>query len=159
MDERLEERLRRYTSGGVLPPGIRSLDGVLAEVLDRGRRVESQRLADSKSSDGEGQRLGRRQSPTNSERMNRALVELSSSAFKVHMLLWKWRGAPARGRLPYFTLRSLSRFCGLSRPTVRKAIKELRDKGWIEGKGYDAHYKNTLYKLRAIREVRGPAST
>ena len=100
--------------------------------------------------------LGRR-SPTNSERMNRALAELGPSAFKVHMLLWKWRGAPARGRLPFFTVHSLARFCSLTRPTVRAALRELIGKGWVDRRGYNCHKKNELYGLVPIREIKKTA--
>lgn len=96
---------------------------------------------------------GSRLTPTKSERMNRALKELGLSAFKIHTLLWKWRGAPAKGKLPFFTIHSLSRFCALSRPTVRSGLKELVRKGWIRKHGYDVHRKNELYRLVAIRDI------
>ena len=96
--------------------------------------------------------------PTNSERMNRALKELQPSAFKIHTLLWKWRGAPARGKLPFFTVHSLSKFCNLSRPTIRAGLKELSELGWIECLGYNPHHKNQLYKLVPIRDVIPPAT-
>lgn len=99
------------------------------------------------------QRPRRRLSPTNSERMNRALAELVPSAFKIHTLLWKWRGAPARGLLPFFTIRSLGKFCNLTRPTVRSGLKELVRLGWIQKLGYDIHAKNELYRLIPIRDV------
>ena len=95
----------------------------------------------------------RRLSPTNSERMNRALKELGSSAFKIHTLLWKWRGAPAKGNLPFFTIHSLSKFCSLTRPTVRSGLTELTIKGWIQKQKYNKHEKNALYRLTPIRDV------
>ena len=91
--------------------------------------------------------------PTRSERMNRALKELRPAAFKVQQLLLVWRGAPAKGNLPFFTIHSLSKFCSLTRPTVRTAFTELIDKGWIRKLPYDKHHKNTLYKLVGIRMV------
>lgn len=125
--------------------GLRRVGELLPGVLETGRRARSRR--------GSGRR---RLSPTNSERMNRALAELGPSAFKVHVLLWKWRGAPARGLLPFFTIHSLARFCGCTRPTVRAALAELRRGGWIRGCGYDAHEKNELYRLVPIRLVPSP---
>lgn len=98
----------------------------------------------------------RARTPTNSERLNRALAELSSAACKVHLLLWKWRGAPARGVLPFFTIHSMSRFCKMSRPTVRMALRELMHKGWIRPERYNKHHKNTLYRLVSIRKVPAP---
>lgn len=94
--------------------------------------------------------------PTNSERMNRALQELGTSAFKIHTLLWKWRGAPSRGRLPFFTVHSLAKFCNLTRPTVRSGLMELVCKGWIHKLGYNVHHKNELYRLIPIRDVPDP---
>lgn len=96
--------------------------------------------------------------PTRSERFNRSLRELSPSAFKIHSLLWKWRGAPARGHLPFFTIHSLARFCGLTRPTVRSGLAELIEKGWIERNGYNKHAKNSLYRLLPIRDVPRPGA-
>lgn len=116
------------------------LPGVL-EAGKRTRRVEGE--------------SAKKRTPTNSERLNRALLELGPSAFKIHTLLWKWRGAPARGKLPFFTVRSLSKFCGLTRPTVRAGLRELAGKGWIRKQGYNCHHKNELYRLVPIREVPG----
>lgn len=96
--------------------------------------------------------------PCNSERMNRALAELGPSAFKIHTLLWKWRGAPARGLLPFFTVHSLGRFCSMSRPTVRAGLRELVGKGWIRPGSYNKHKKNQLYRLVAVREIPSPFS-
>lgn len=95
----------------------------------------------------------RRLSPTYSERKNRALVELSFSGYKIHDLLWTWRGSPARGNLPFFTLKSLAKFCGTDRMVVRRALKELVSKGWIKPGQYDCHKKNSLFKLVPIEEV------
>ena len=117
---------------------------VLSGILDRGDR--------EKSVKGGAQK---RLSPTNSERMNRALKELGPSAFKIHTLLWKWRGAPAKGLLPFFTIHSLAKFCTLTRPTVRAGLRELVVKGWIRKQGYNKHKKNELYRLIPIREVGG----
>lgn len=98
-------------------------------------------------------RSRKRLSPTNSERMNRALAELVPSAFKIHTLLWKWRGAPAKGLLPFFTIHSLAKFCTLTRPTVRSGLRELIDKGWIQKQEYNKHTKNALYRLIPIRDI------
>lgn len=136
---------------GVLPVGE-----AIGEVLDSGdrsRRDVKDLLDDEEDPPG---REYRARSPTSSERLNRALAELGSSAFKIHMLLWKWRGAPARGLLPFFTIHSLARFCGLSRPTVRLGLRELMHKGWIRPERYNKHHKNTLFRLVAIRKVPGP---
>lgn len=124
----------------------RRIGELLPGVLEVGRR-------ESEVKKGPRQRL----SPTNSERMNRALVELGPSAFKIHVLLWKWRGAPARGLLPFFTIYSLAGFCSLTRPTVRSGLRELVRKGWIRSKGYNKHHKNELYELVPIREIPKPA--
>lgn len=118
---------------------------VLSECLDSG----------SRGKDGV-QKTYRVRYPTNSERLNRALVELGLSAFKVHVLIWKWRGAPARGTLPFFTIRSLEKFCHLTRPTIRVALDELTAKGWIVRKKYNPRHKNTLYSLVAIRDIPAP---
>lgn len=121
---------------------LHRLGELLPGVLDRGQRVLK---VTSRSKE--------KLSPTNSERMNRALRELGTSAFKIHILLWKWRGAPARGKLPFFTIHSLCKFCSLTRPTVRVALRELKHKGWIEKLGYNKHHKNELYRLIPIRDV------
>ncbi len=118
------------------------LGELLTGVLERGERAR-------KADRGGGKKL----CPTNSERMNRALVELSSSAFKLHMLMWKWRGAPAKGKLPFFTIHSLGRFCGMTRPTVRSGLRELVCKGWIVKLGYDGRRKNELYRLVPIKGI------
>lgn len=137
-------------------PGVLPIGEALSEVLDRGgRRRKGLRdlLDDDDVGDG---REYRKRTPTNSERLNRALVELGSSAFKVHLLIWKWRGAPARGTLPYFTIRSLEKFCNMTRPTVRVALAELTRKGWIIRLPYNKHHKNTLYRLVATRKIPRP---
>ncbi len=139
-----------------LGPGVVPVGEVVSEVLDSGkrqRRSVRELLDDEESPPG---REYRARSPTNSERINRALAELRPGAFKVHMLLWKWRGAPARGLLPFFTIHSLSRFCKLSRPTVRMALRELIHKGWIRPEGYNKHHKNTLFRLVQVRKVPAP---
>ncbi len=139
-----------------LGPGVVPLGEAMEEVLDlgsRSRRAVKDLLDDEEIPPG---REYRARSPTNSERLNRALAELGSSAFKIHMLLWKWRGAPARGLLPFFTVHSLSRFCRLSRPTVRMGLRELIHKGWIRPERYNKHHKNTLFRLVSIRKVPAP---
>lgn len=134
LGSRLDPRVPDYNLStiGELLPGI----------LERGKRQ-------SKVSPRPCKRL----SPTNSERMNRALKELSPSAFKIHTLLWKWRGAPAKGLLPFFTIHGLAKFCTLTRPTVRAGVRELVRKGWIQKLGYNKHVKNELYRLIPIRDV------
>lgn len=97
-----------------------------------------------------------RTTPTRKHRLNRALVELSHPAFKVHTLLWEWRGSAAKGNLPFFTLKSLGRFCGADRNVIRRAIAELSSKGWIAPGQYDCHKKNSLYRLVPIEEIRVP---
>ena len=121
---------------------LSSIGELLPGVLERGKRHTKA-----------VQKHIKRLSPTNSERMNRALKELSSSAFKIHMLLWKWRGAPAKGMLPFFTIHSLSKFCSMTRPTVRSGLRELVRLGWIQKLGYNKHIKNELYRLIPIRDV------
>ncbi len=136
--------------------GVQSEGEALVECLDRGsRHVEE--TGPGLEEHGEGSNGEYRvRSPTNSERLNRALVELGLSAFKVHLLIWKWRGAPARGTLPFFTIRSLEKFCHLTRPTVRVALDELTSKGWIVRKEYNVHHKNALYSLVAVRQIPRP---
>ncbi len=136
--------------------GAQPIGEALAEVLDRGsrrRRDVKGLLEDFEDIDKHEYRV---RTPTNSERMNRALVELGLSAFKIHTLLWKWRGAPARGTLPFFTIRSLEKFCHLTRPTIRTGLTELTRKGWIERLPYNNHHKNTLFRLVSIRKVERP---
>lgn len=136
--------------------GSRSVGETVAEYMDRGsRRTKNVRDLLEDQEQGHDWKY-RVRSPTRSERLNRALKELRPSAFKLHQLIWTWRGAPARGTLPYFTIRSLEVFCALTRPTVREAFKELTTKGWIQRLPYNCHHKNTLYKLTAIRKVPPP---
>ena len=141
-----------------LGPGVVPMGEAVSEVLDRGsRRRRSVRDLLNEIDDPPGREY-RARTPTNSERLNRALAELRPSTFKVHILLWKWRGGPARGLLPFWTIHSLARFCSLSRPTVRVALRELLRKGWIRSEGYNKHHKNTLYRLVPIRQVPPPAA-
>ncbi len=138
-------------------PGVIPLGELIPEALDRGdrrRRSVEELLADQDDPPGQEYRA---RSPTNSERLNRALAELRPGAFKIHLLLWKWRGAPARGVLPFFTIHSLAKFCRLSRPTVRMGLRELMRKGWIRPEPYNKHHKNTLFRLVAIRKVPAPS--
>ena len=142
MDGNALLRRARFIEGQVPDYNLRSVGELIPGVLERGKR--SQRV----------RKVGRKRlCPTNSERMNRALKELGPSAFKVHTLLWKWRGAPSKGRLPFFTIHSLGKFCRLTRPTVRHAVMDLVRLGWIEKQGYNSHHKNELYRLIPIREV------
>ena len=102
-------------------------------------------------------RVREERAATNIERMNRALLELSPMAYKVHSLFWRWRGAPAKGLLPFFTVKSLAKFCGTHRPEIRRAIAEMVSKGWVEPAPYDKHKKNSLFKLVPIEKIRVPA--
>lgn len=150
-------KVRSGAWGSGLGSGVVPLGEAVSEVLDRGsRQREAARGAPVDGDDGSKGEY-RRRFPTNSERLNRSLVELGLSAFKVHTLVWQWRGAPARGTLPYFTIRSLEKFCNLTRPTVRVALRELVGKGWIERLPYNKHHKNTLYRLVSIRKVPAPS--
>lgn len=145
MDVGLDRSARTSSSIAEDTCGFKTVGEAVTECLDRGSRVR----------EGAGKEY-RVRSPTRSERMNRALKELRPAAFKVHMLIWTWRGAPARGTLPYFTIRSLEVFCSLTRPTVRKAFKELTGKGWIIRHEYNKHHKNALYRLVAVRKIPPP---
>ncbi|MBA7711594.1 hypothetical protein ES703_120560 [subsurface metagenome] len=143
MEAERNQTAASYDEPQVPDYNLSSLGELLPGVLEAGTR-QKRVLRESR----------KRLSPTNSERMNRALAELAPSTFKVHTLLWKWRGAPARGALPFFTIHSLCRFCSLTRPTVRAALRELTGKGWIERLKYSVHKKNSLYRLVPIRDVK-----
>lgn len=135
---------------------VQTVGEVLSDVLDHGSRQRPPHRPPPDDSDNGSNQEHRVRSPTNSERLNRALIELRPTAFKIHLLVWKWRGAPARGTLPFFTIHSLSKFCRMSRPTVRVGLKELVRKGWIQRLPYNKYHKNTLYRLIPIRKVPGP---
>ncbi len=135
-------RTAQFSEQQVPNYNVSSIGELIPKVLDVGERRRKI-----------GRKSRKKLSPTNSERMNRSLVELGPSAFKIHMLLWQWRGAPARGLLPFFTIHSLSRFCGLSRPTVRTGLMELVAKGWIRRERYNARCKNSLYRLVPVRDI------
>lgn len=156
MEPETDRKPKRGAWDSGLGPGVSSIGDLVPEVLDRGSRRRGATEAFPEDQEDEGRGEYRVRSPTNSERMNRALVELTTAAFKIHTLLWKWRGAPARGLLPYFTIHSLSKFCRLSRPTVRVGLRELHGKGWIQKTPYNKHHKNALYRLTAIRKVPRP---
>lgn len=153
MESKRNPKAARYIDKQVPDYNLHRLGDLVPGVLDAGRRQEMVLDGPIESRKGGDQKPRRRLFPTNSERMNRSLRELGKSAFKVHTLLWQWRGAPARGKLPFFTIRSLSKFCSLTRPTVRGALGELVHKGWIRKLGYSCHKKNELYKLIPIRDV------
>lgn len=156
MDSNGEQRRRSGPWDQGEGPGVAPLAEAMEGVLDSGaRRRRPVRVVFEDPEEPAGREY-RSRSPTSSERLNRALVELSSAACKIHLLLWKWRGAPAKGLLPFFTIHSLSRFCSMSRPTVRLALRELLHKGWIRPEGYNKHHKNTLYRLVPIRKVPQP---
>lgn len=138
-------------------PGVFSIGEVLRGPEGAGIRQKAPGIEPSEELDAPVKGEYRVRSPTRSERMNRALGELGLSAFKIHSLLWTWRGSPARGSLPFFTIHSLGKFCQLSRPTVRVGLAELTDKGWIIRRSYDKHHKNALYGLVGIRKVPRPA--
>lgn len=137
-------------------PGVFSIGEVLGPGFDQGSRQGR----DVSPAPGEAvkREVGeyRARTPTRSERLNRALAELGLSAFKVHTLLWQWRGAPARGMLSFFTIHSLAKFCNMSRPTVRVALDELTKKGYIARKKYNGHHKNSLYQLVGVRKIPAP---
>lgn len=153
MDSRGDRTARVNSSVADVNAGSETLGETLSEYLDQGKRTRGTpgRVVVDEVERGTISRI--RRWPTNSERMNRALTELDPSAFKIHLLLWKWRGAPARGTLPYFTIHSLSKFCSMTRPTVRKGLSELIRKGWISRAPYNVHHKNALYRLVPIRKV------
>lgn len=138
-------------------PGFTPIGDLIAGVLDSGNRERRTARDVLEDSGDEVRKEYRVRRPTRSERLNRALTELSACAFKIHILIWTWRGAPARGLLPFFTIHSLSKFCMMSRPTVRKGLSELTRKGWIQRLPYDKHHKNTLYRLIAIRKIPRPS--
>lgn len=138
-------------------PGVFSVGEVLRGPQGVGSRQKVVKKGGVDESDESVKGEYRVRSPTRSERMNRALAELGLSAFKIHALLWTWRGAPARGELPFFTIHSLAKFCKMSRPTVRVGLTELSRKGWISRLKYNCHHKNALYGLVAIRKVPRPA--
>lgn len=143
--------------GDLTADAVRQMRETGVNPFDRGDREKDQpRIPPGRAGRGKS-KPRRRLSPTNSERMNRALVELSLSAFKIHTLLWKWRGAPAKGKLPFFTLKSLVRFVHLDRNTVRKGLRELVSLGWVDRLGYNPHEKNELYRLTPIVEIPKPA--
>ncbi len=121
--------------------------------VDRGERGQGYPRGRSGKRKGDAVAPRIRLYPTNSARLNRALVELSLPAFKVHQLLWQWRGAPARGNLPFFTVLGVAKLCGTDRKVVRRALQELTRKRWIERAKYDEHHKNALYKLVPIKDV------
>ena len=148
------QRMARYTTSECEPnAGTKPLGEALKDFLDRGNRQTKTNKNPGKSKSQSTAGEYRVRTPTRSERLNRALKELRPAAFKVHMLIWTWRGAPAKGNLPFFTIRSLGKFCSLTRPTLRKAITELVDKGWIQKLPYNAQCKNTLYRLIPIRKI------
>ena len=134
-----------------------SLGESISDLLGRGSRGRPPEIPVPGDSGHGPDRDYRLRTPTRSEGLNRSLVELSSAAFKIHLLIWEWRGAPARGLLPFFTIHSLSKFCSMSRPTVRSALKELTGKGWIVRLPYNKHHKNALYRLVPVRKVPAPA--
>jgi len=153
MEKNSSYRTASYSEPQVKDYSLHHISELLPAILDKGSRVQSVDFADVLDSGDVVRKSRKRLSPTNSERMNRALLELGPSAFKIHMLLWQWRGAPARGLLPFFTVRSPSRFCSLPRPTVRSGVRELICKGWIQKHGYNKHAKNELYRLIPIRDI------
>lgn len=154
--DKTEERFNRYSRH--FASEIPGIGEVLRDVLDKGERHGNSKTTGNESIDRDKGKEYRVRSPTRSERMNRALRELRPAAFKIHALIWEWRGAPARGTLPFFTIRSLEKFCNLTRPTVRKAFDELTSKGWIVRNKYNCHHKNALYSLVPVRKIPRPES-
>lgn len=137
-------------------PGVFSVGEVLGGVEGVGTRTKEVVAGPERPAGRSTAGEYRARSPTRSERMNRALAELGLSAFKIHALLWQWRGSPGKGLLPFFTIHSLGRFCDLSRPTVRQALAELTKKGYVERRKYNKHHKNSLYTLVAVRKIPRP---
>ncbi len=145
----LEKEQRRASEKRALAESyVTEMSEKISESLDRGTRTV-----------GSDETWRVRHGPTRKERFNRALKELRPSAFKVHMLMWEWRGAPAKGNLPFFTIRSLSDFCHLTRPTIRAALEELEGKHWVVRGDYNVHYKNAQYRLVPIRRVPLPGTS
>jgi len=146
-------RKTSYSTPQVPDYSLSRISELIPGILEKGKRTSEVNDRPARGDDEKNARPRVRLHPTNSERMNRALAELRPAAFKIHMLLWQWRGAPAKGYLPFFTVRSLSKFCSLTRPTVRAGLRELADKHWIARLDYDPHKKNELYRLVPIRDV------
>ncbi|MBA7650926.1 hypothetical protein ES703_58741 [subsurface metagenome] len=145
--------------GEVLADSVRQMRETGENPFDRGPRDEGEpRPVPGPAKRGEKKHQGRL-SPTHFERMNRALVELGHPAFKIHALLWVWRGAAAKGKLPFFTIHSLARLCRMDRKVVRRALGELVDLGWIERHRYDCHKKNELCRLVPIETVPKPGES
>jgi len=162
-DERLErvarELLRRspadqsFSMKQLLESMAREVPEDVGRGVDQGRRGQGYPRGRSGKRKGVAAAPRIRLYPTNSARLNRALVELSPMTFKVHQLLWQWRGAPARGNLPFFTVTGLAKLCATDRNAVKRALEELSRKHWIERAKYDQHHKNALYKLVPIKDV------
>ncbi len=156
MGDRTNQERRRGGFDELRGVGSTPIADLVPGVLDSGSRSGEDVRGVPDEIENPGGRAYRARSPTNSERLNRSLTELGTAAFKIHILLWKWRGAPARGTLPFFTIRSLERLCCLTRPTIRGVLRELVEKGWIERLPYNKHHKNTLFRLVSIRKVPPP---
>ena len=156
--EREYARSAAETAAAGPPRGLGpvAIGELIPGVLDSGSRRKKDLKGLLEDDDESEPKEYRVRSPTNSERLNRALTELPLAAFKIHILIWKWRGAPARGTLPFFTIRSLEKFCHLTRPTIRQALRLLERRGWIERLPYNPHHKNTLFRLVPIRKVPAP---
>lgn len=148
------EQTLKTSKSGIL--GVSTLGEVLAPLLDQGSRQKSTTGEVSVVPGDQTEREYRVRIPTRSERMNRSLAELGLAAFKIHTLLWQWRGSPARGTLAFFTIHSLAKYCSMTRPTVRVALAELVKKQYIHRLKYNGHYKNTLYKLIGVRKIPPP---
>ncbi|MBA7706580.1 hypothetical protein ES703_115434 [subsurface metagenome] len=142
--------------GEVLPGVLNGIGENEKFAVDVGDREKDEvRIPSGRAARGES-KPRKRLSPTNSERLNRAFVELGQAAFIIHMLLWKWRGAPHKGLLPFFTCKSVGRFCRMDPKTARNGLRELIAKGWIRPERYNPHAKNTLYRLIPIRDILKP---
>jgi len=137
-------------------PYVQETTEAIQGVLDHGKRSQGGREMGPESNLDGDEAYRVRKGPTRSERMNRALKELSPSAFKIQMLLWTWRGAPHRGHLPFFTIHSLAKFCNSTRPTMRSGLLELERKGYIQRLPYNPHVKNALYRLVGVRRIPRP---
>ncbi len=124
--------------------------------FDKGPRAKGQaRIPPGPAKRGQ-KKLREERGSTYSARWNRGQDELSIWAFGIMVQLWIWRGAAAKGDLPYFTDKSLAKFFHTDVKVVKRAKRELISLGWVKCKPYDCHHKNTLYELIALRKVPVP---
>ncbi|MBA7693561.1 hypothetical protein ES703_102147 [subsurface metagenome] len=93
------------------------------------------------------------------ERLKRAALELSDAEFKEFIILWAMRGAPAKGPLRYFTIKSLARFSGHSRRGTGLNMKSMMTRGWVSGNGYSKYFKKEYYWLPPIETIPEPGES